>query len=143
MAELKQDVLYYSEGDFYYYIEDVPSMPEFAVVREGGDDGYITVVRKNKLIPQEESWQWQQKQKYADEMRLVTAKAQEQFDKLKDKLVDDAIRALQSRVKFNVAFGKGGSSGAYAMILVEQLESLIKEKAEDAVKGKESKGFDL
>lgn len=138
MAELKQGVEYYSEGDFYIYIEDVPSMPEFAVVREGGDDGYITVVRKNNLIPKEESWQWQQKQKYADELRLVAAKAEENLDKLKDRLVDKALQALSSRMKFNALFGKGGNV-AWAGLVIEELEKLVKEKADDVIKGKDGK----
>lgn len=133
MAELKEGVEYYSEGDFYIYIEDVPSMPEFAVVREGGDDGYITVVRKKNLIPKEESWQWQQKQKHADELRLITQKAEENLDKLKDKLVDKALIALASRMKFNALFGKGGNV-AWAGLVIEELEKIVKDKAEETIK---------
>lgn len=135
MAELEVGKEYWSYGDCYYYVEDVPSMPEFAVVRESGDDGYVTVVRKSELKPKEETWQWQQKQKYAAELQAIVDGAQGNLDKLADKLVDKAIIALSSRMKFNVVFGKG-SGNAWALTIVEELEKLIKEEAKDVLKDK-------
>lgn len=132
---------YYYNGGYVTIFSEVTADPNLVVVTDGNDYGELSVVRKDQLQKKEESYYYKQAKVRAEELRMMTAKAQEQFDKLKDKLVDDSIRALQSRVKFNVAFGKGGSSGAYAMILVEQLESLIKEKAEDAVKGKDTKSL--
>lgn len=128
MADLKQGVQYYSSGDFFEYIEDVPSMPDFAVVREGGD-GYITVARKSDLKPYEESWQWQRKEAAKERLEKVTAKAQANLDKLTEKLVDKALISLASRIKFNVAFGEGGVHNAYALMLSTELEKMIRKEA--------------
>ena len=135
MADLKQGVQYYSSGDFFEYIEDVPSMPDFAVVREG--DGYITVARKSDLKPYEESWQWQQKEAAKERLEKVTAKAQANLDKLTEKLVDKAIISLASRIKFNVAFGSGGSAAPYALMLSQELEKMIKKDAPKVITEKE------
>lgn len=138
MAEFKRDVVYCSSGDFFYYVEDVPHNPDFAICREGGDDyGYLTVVRKSDLKPREETWQWQQKQKHADELRLITQKAQENLDRLTEKLVDKAIISLASRIKFNVAFGSGGSAAPYALMLSQELEKMIKKEAPKVIAEKE------
>lgn len=137
MGKLVEGGEYYYDGDFYIYIEDVPSMPEFAIMREGGDDGHITVCRKSNLKLKEDSWQWQQKQKHADELRLITQKAQENLDKLTEKLVDKAIISLASRIKFNVAFGSGGSAAPYALMLSQELEKMIKKEAPKVIAEKE------
>ena len=142
MVEFKNDVIYVSSGDFFYYIEDVPHNPEFAICRESGDDyGYLTIVRKSDLKPREETWQWQQKQKYDDELRLLTSKSEENFDKLKDKLVDSALKSLASRLKFNALFGKDSSNMGWVGLVVDELNKLIKEKAEDTIKGKDKVEF--
>lgn len=139
MTEFKTDVVYCSGGDFFYYIEDVPHNPDFAICRESGDDyGYLTIIRKSDLKPREETWQWQQKEKYAAELQAIVDKSQNKLDKLTDKLVDKAIMALASRMKFNVVFGKGGAGNAWALTIVEELEKLIKEKAPEVIKEKDA-----
>lgn len=134
----KDQIYMYNRNEVKVHHE-IPDMPEYVVVLDADGYGEWIIARKTDLVKKEDSYEFKRAKERADELRLITQRAQENLDKLKNKLVDDSIRALQSRVKFNVAFGKGGSSGAYAMILVEQLESLIKEKAEDAVKGEGTK----
>jgi len=135
MAELKQGVRYYYSGDFYEYVEDVPSMPEFCVVREGGEDGYLTVVRKKELIPYEESWQWQQKEKEKQRLETLTDKVKANLDELAKQVVDKALKDLALRIKLNVAFGKATGGEAYAIILSTELEKMIRESAKKIAKG--------
>lgn len=135
MVDLKVGHEYYYEGDILLYVEDVQSMEGWCVVDEGGDYGSLRVVRKKDLIRKEDSWQWQQKQKYADELRLITQKAQENLDKLTDKLVDKALISLSSRLKFNALFGKGSGNMSWVGVVVDELEKLVKEKAPEVVKG--------
>lgn len=119
---------------------DVVDKPDHVIVSENSDYGQLIVVRRKDLQKKEDTWEFKQAQKRADELRLITAKAQEQFDKLSDRLVDDAIRALSSRMKFNIAFGQGGDAAPYALMLSQKLEELIKEKAPEIINeaGKES-----
>lgn len=135
MAEFKTDVVYVSSGDFFYYIEDVPHNPEFAICREGGDDyGYLTVVSKSDLKPREETWQWKEKEKYADELRLLTQKAEENFERVTEKMISAACKALSARIKMNVLFGKSNGADSWAVLIANELEKLIKEDAKDIVK---------
>jgi hypothetical protein len=134
MAELQKDVKYYYSGDFYEYIEDVPSMPEFCVVREG--DGYLTVVRKSELKPYEESWQWQQKELEKERLEKVTDKVKANLDELAKQVVDKALKDLAMRIKLNVAFGKATGGEAYAIILSNELEKMIRESGKKIAEGK-------
>lgn len=134
MSELQKDVKYYYSGDFYEYVEDVPSMPEFCVVREGGD-GYLTVVRKKDLKPYEESWQYQQKVAEKERLEKVTEKVKANLDELAKQVVDKALKDLASRIKFNVAFGKATGGEAYALILSQELEKMIRKSGEKIAKG--------
>lgn len=133
MVELKEGQEYYSEGDFYIYIEDVPSMPEFAVVRESGDGGYVTVVRKSNLILKEESWQWKRKEEHKKELEEITAKAEANFDAMVEKVIAKACKALQARMKMNILFGKSMGSDGWGIAVANELEKLIKEDAKEVV----------
>lgn len=133
MSELKQGVQYYYSGDYYEYIEDVPSMPDMCVVREG--DGYLTVVRKQDLKPYEESWQYQQKQKEKERLEAVTEKVKANLDELAKQVVDKALKDLAMRIKLNVAFGKATGGEAYAIILSNELEKMIRESGKKIAKG--------
>lgn len=135
MADLQKDVRYYYSGDFYEYIEDVPSMPEMCIVREGGD-GYLTVVRKADLKPYEESWQWQQKEAEKERLEKVTEKVKANLDELAKQVVDKALKDLAMRIKLNVAFGKGNGAEAYAIILSKELEKMIRESGKKIAEGR-------
>lgn len=120
---------------------DVVDKPDMVIVSENSDYGSLIVVARKDLVKKEDTWEFQQAKKRADELRLITAKAQEQFDKLADKLADKALISLASRMKFNALFGKGGAGVAWAGLIIEELEKLVKEKAEEVIKDKKELDF--
>lgn len=125
---------YYYDGDYVTIWGDVKDQPDFVIVTDGSDYGELSVVRRSNLVPKEESYRFKKEQERAEELRLITAKAKENFDELVDKVVDDAIRTLTSRMKFNAFFGKGGAgAAAWAMSVVEELEKIIKKDAKEIV----------
>ena len=128
---------YYYNGGYVTIFSEVTDHPDLVIVSDGGDYGELLVVRKDVLKKKEESYQYQQAQKRADELRLITQKAQENLDKLTEKLVDKAIISLASRIKFNVAFGSGGSAAPYALMLSQELEKMIKKEAPKVIAKKE------
>lgn len=135
MAELEAGKEYWSSGDVFIYIEDVPHNPEFAICREGGDDyGYMTVCRKSDLKPREETWQWQQKEKYKQELEKVTEKVQENLDELAERVVDKALKSLSSRMKMNALFGDNSSNLAWIGVVTQELEKLIRESGKKIAK---------
>lgn len=120
---------YYLSGDYVTIWGEVKDKPDMVIVSDGSDYGELIVARRANLIPKEESYRYKKEQERAEELRLITAKAQENFDKLVDDVVDDAIRTLNSRMKFNALFGSDTSSGtaAWAMTVIEALEKIIKD----------------
>lgn len=137
MAEFKTDEIYVASGDFYYYIEDVPHNPDFAICRESGDDyGYLTIVRKSDLKLRTETWQYQQNEKYKAELEARLGKVQSNLDELAEQVVDKALKSLASRMRFNIAFGKGGSAGGWALTITDELEKMIRESGKK-IAGKE------
>lgn len=136
----EQDYYHSSVGHCRIWGE-VADKPDYVIVSENSDYGRLEAVRRKDLVKKEDTWEFQQAQKRADELRMITAKAQENFDKLVDKLVDKALLSLSSRIKFNVLFGKGGSGVAWAGMIVEELEKMVKEKAPEVAKGKEEVTF--
>lgn len=128
---------YYYNGGYVTIFSEVTDHPDLVVVTDGNDYGELLVVRKSSLKKKEDSYYYQQAQKRAEELRLITAKAQENLDKLADKLVDKAIISLASRIKFNVAFGEGGSAAPYALMLSQELEKMIKKDAPKVIAEKE------
>lgn len=109
--------------------QEVTGMPDLVIVLQADGYGQWIVARKKDLVKKEDSYEYKRAKERADEIRLITAKAQENFDKLTNKLVDNAIRALASRIKFNVAFGEGGLHSGYAIMLSTELEKMIKKEA--------------
>lgn len=137
MAELDHNELYVASGEFYYYIEDVPHNPDFAICRESSDDyGYLTVVRKSDLKLRTETWQWQQNEKYKAEMEAQLGKVQANLDELAEQVVDKALKSLSGRMKLNIVFGKGGSGSAWALPITDELEKMIRESGKK-IAGKE------
>lgn len=118
---------YHSSVGYCTIFGDIVDKPELVAVSENSDYGTITVVKRSELVPKEETWEFTQAKKRADEIRLITAKVQENLDELAERVVDKALKSLASRIKFNVAFGEGGSHSAYAIMLSTELEKLIRE----------------
>lgn len=128
---------YYYNGSYVTIFAEVADHPDMVIVTDGNDYGELNVVRKDQLQKKEESYTFKQAQKRADELRLITQKAQENLDKITEKLVDKAIISLASRIKFNVAFGQGGSAAPYALMLSQELEKMIKKEAPKVIAEKE------
>lgn len=137
MKELDKTKEYYYSGSYVTIVGDVDGQPDLVVVDEGGDYGSMLVARRKELTPKEESWTFKKAQEHANEIRMITAKAQENLDEIADKIVDDALKKLASRIKFNVAFGEGGVHSAYALMLSDQLTKMIKEDGAKTIKAKE------
>ncbi len=127
---------YYYSGEYVTIFSEVTDHPDLVVVSNGNDYGELTVVPKKQLTKKEDSYYYKAAIARADELRLMTARAQENLDKIADKVVDKALLALASRLKFNVVFGKGSGNMAWAGLVVEELEKLVKEKAPEIVKDK-------
>lgn len=128
MAELKQNEIYVVSGDYFYYIEDVPHNPDFAICRESGDDyGYLTVCRKSDMKLRTETWQWQQQEKEKERLEKVTEKVKANLGELAEQVVDKALKNLSSRMKMNIVFGKGSAGNAWALTIADELEKMIRE----------------
>lgn len=132
---------YYYNGGYVVIWGEVVDKPDFVIVNDGNDYGELQVTRRKELVKKEDSYQYKQAEKRAEEIRLKTAKAQENLDELSERVVDKALKSLASRIKFNVAFGEGGSSAAYALMPSEQLQKMIRESG-DKIAGKEKIDFD-
>lgn len=126
---------YYYNGEYVTVYGEVTDHPEFVIVQERGGYGDLIVARKESLVKKEESYEWKQQQAKADELRKITAKAQENFDDLVEKLIKKATETLSSRMKFNAIFGnKAGNLAGWAVDIANELEKLVQEKAKDVVK---------
>lgn len=115
---------------------DVVDKPDWVIVSENSDYGTLTAVKRSELQKKEDTWEFKQAEKRRDEIRLMTAKAQEQLDKLTSKLVDKALIDLASRLKFNVLFGKNvdGATAGWAVTISDELKKMVKEKAPEVIK---------
>lgn len=127
---------YYNSSVGYVTIwGEVKDQPDMVIVCDGSDYGDLSVINRSNLIKKEDSYTYKREQERAEEIKQITAKAQENFDKLADKIVNEAIKRLASRIRFNVAFGKNGEAAPYALMLSTELEKMIKEDGPKAVKG--------
>lgn len=131
MAESNE---FYYEGDYVYIWGEVTDKPEMVIVSDGSDYGELQVVRRDKLIKKEDSYQWKQKQQQADDLRLVTQKAEENFEKVTEKVIKAACGTLKTRMKMNILFGAGASGGGWAVAVADELDKLIKEDAKEIIK---------
>ncbi len=104
------------------------------IVSENSDYGDIRVVARKDLVKKEDTWEYKQAQKRADELRLMTAKAEENFEKVTERVISAACKALASRIKMNVLFGSNMAGGGWAVTIAEELEKLIKEDGKETIK---------
>lgn len=116
------------------------SQDEWVVVQD--EDYVIATVRKKDLVKKEDTYQYKRAQERADEIRLITARAEEKLDELSDKLVDKALKQLSTRMKLNAVFSKDiGNSGGWALTVSNELEKMIKEQAKETIEDKKSFSF--
>lgn len=129
---------YYYDGGYVTIWAEVKDKPDTVIVAEPGGYGDLHVTSRKSLVKKEDSYYFKKAQERADEIRLITAKAQEQLDKLTAKLVDKALIDLASRLKFNVLFGKNvdGATAGWAVTISDELKKMVKEKAPEVIKDK-------
>ena len=122
---------YYINGDYVTIWGEVKDKPDMVIVTTGDDYGALTVVRRKDLTPKEKSWTFQQAQKRADELRLITQKAEENFNKVVEKVIESACTTLSTRMKMNILFGQGGNG--WAVAVADELNKLVKKDAKEVV----------
>lgn len=147
ITEIDKDIEYYYSGDYVRFFAEVEGRPDLVIVSNGEYSGELLVVSKHQLQKKEDSYEWKNRLRYKEDLENITKKAQEALDtkvkQLADKVLDEALRALASRLKFNVMFGKGvnGATAAWGVEVSNELEKLVKEKTDKKIK--EEKNFDF
>lgn len=131
-----------NEQEYYYnsgYVTiwgEVKDKPDMVIVAETGD-GDLSVAKRENLVPKEESYMYKKAQERADELRAITARAEEHFDEVVEKVIDKATSALQMRMKMNAIFSKDiGNNAGFAVAIADELKKLVKEKTPEIVKEK-------
>lgn len=138
MADIDKTKEYYWNGGYVTIVGEIEGQPDLIAVDEGGDYGSMMVARKKDLTLKEESYTYKQAQARADELRLITAKAEENFEAIYEKIISASCKALSARIKMNAFFGKSNDADSWAVIIANELEKLIKQDAKDIIK-KEAK----
>lgn len=134
MSEIQE---YYSSSTGYVTIwGEVKGKPEMVIVSNGSDYGELTVVARSQLEKKEDSWTYKEAERRADELRTITAKAEENFEKVVEKVIKTACSTLSTRMKMNVVFGKDISDGGWAIVIADELNKLVRKEAKDVVKDK-------
>lgn len=133
---MKETQEYVVDGEYVTIWGEVKDKPELVIVKNGDDYGELKVVNRERLVKKEDSWQWKEAQKRADELRLVTQKAEENFNKITEKVIAAACKSLSTRIKMNVLFGKSSSGNGWAVAIADELEKLIKKEAPEVIKEK-------
>lgn len=137
MKDSAEDQVYMYDREEVKILHKVEGRNDLVVIGQRDGYGDYMVARKSSLVKLEDSYEYKRAKERADEIRLITQKAQENLDRLTEKLVDKAIISLASRIKFNVAFGNGGSAAPYAIVLSQELEKMIKKEAPKVIAEKE------
>lgn len=132
MDKPKQEYLYNSE--YVTIAHDIVGDEDLVVVTN--DHGEYIVARKSSMQKKEDSYYFKKARERKVELESITKKAQDNLDKLADKLVDKALLDLASRLKFNVLFGKDvdGATAGWAVTISDELKKLVKDKAPDIIK---------
>jgi len=126
---------YYYNGGYVVIVGGVEGEEDLVVVNESNSYGGMHVARRSELVKKEESYTFKQAEKRKKELEAITKKAQDNLDKLADKVVDKALISLSSRMKFNVAFGKDMSNSAgWALMVADELKKMVKEKTPEMMK---------
>lgn len=139
MSEVQE---YYLDGEYVTIWGEVKGKPDKVIVTNNSDYGELTVASRDRLVKKEDSYSWKQAQERADELRLITAKAEENFTKVTEKVIKAACSALSTRMKMNVVFGKNMESNGWAIAIADELNKLVRDKAPEVIKDKKDP-FDL
>lgn len=135
MADLDKTREYYYNGGYVTIVGEIEGQPDLIAVDEGGDYGPMIVARKKDLTLKEESYTYKKAQERADELRLITQKAEENYEKIVEKIIKAAVSTLQTRIKMNVLLGKGGGDGSdtWAIIIANELNKIVKDDAKAVI----------
>lgn len=94
---------------------------ELCVVYEG--DEWFEVCRKSDLKKWEDTYHYQQEKKWEDRKLAL-----EQYGKkIIERMQNKAIKGISNRIKFNTFFG-GKSGSAFALVVADEINKLIKEE---------------
>ena len=135
MAEIDKTKEYYYNGGYVTIVGEIEGQPDLIAVDEGGDYGSMMVARKKDLTLKEESYTYKKAQERADELRLITQKAEENYEKIVEKIIKAAVSTLQTRIKMNVLFGSSNGNGAdsWALIISNELSKIVKGDAKGVI----------
>lgn len=123
-----QEYLY--NGEYVVISHKIDGEKDLVVVRN--DHGELIVARRSSLQKKEDSYYYKKAEERKKEIENITKKAEANLNAIADKLVDRALRSLSSRMKFNVAFSNDlNNSAGWAIMIANELEKMIKEKAKD------------
>mgnify|MGYP003352565483 CR=1 FL=1 len=94
---------------------------EYCVVYTGDD--WFEVCKKSDLKKWEETYRYQEEQK-----QKARAELWKKYEsKIIERMQNKAISGIANRLKLNAFFGKGGGK-AYAVVISEEIEKLIKKE---------------
>lgn len=124
---MERDTEYYLDGDIVTFWSALKDNKDFVVVSTG--DGDLRTARVSSLQNKEDTYQWQQKEKYKKELEAITADAESNLDQIVDKIVDKALKNLATRIRLNAMFGDA-SNASFALTAVAELEKMIKDKGD-------------
>jgi len=134
-ANDKQEYLY---NDDYVTVSN-EIVGEYDLVVVVNDHEEYLVARKSNLKKKEDSWGYKRSLERNIELEQLTANAKKNLKKMADKLVDEALRSLASRMKFNTMFGKDTTSvqAAWVIDITNELEKMIKKEVPKVIEKKE------
>lgn len=110
------------------------------VVVRFGDDSYdydYEVVRALDLHLWEDTWEYKEQQKRKEEIALLNKNKETIIEELQNA----AIKSLTNRIRLNAFFSEktNGKDSAIVMVLVDELNKLIKEQKPNGNSNKNSK----
>jgi len=128
---------YYYNGEYVTIFAEVVDNKDLVIVTNGNDYDELSVARIKDLKKKEDTYQWKKNLERKKELEDLVSKAKADMDKIADKVVDKALIALASRMKFNAVFGKDmGNSVGWAVMISQELEKIIKEKTPEIISKK-------
>lgn len=128
--------VYVVDGEDMVISHEIKDKNDLVVMEQEDGYGWYKVVYRKDLVKKEDSYQYKNAQKRADELRLITQKAEENFESICERVISASCKALQARMKMNILFGNNSSGNSWAVVIADELEKLIKEKAPKIIEDK-------
>lgn len=127
--------VYVVDGEDMVISHEIKDKNDLVVMEQEDGYGWYKVVYRKDLVKKEDSYQYKNAQKRADELRLITQKAEENYEKIVEKIIKAAVSTLQTRIKMNVLLGKGGGDGSdtWAIIIANELNKIVKDDAKAVI----------